>query len=155
INTARSPEKYRDAINHLLSFLNDPATYVKLESGPANVQAPAASINAAGKTSRPDIVREGDGVTVIDLMTHVQLVMADQTKAGPLGMQISTAITKAKAIVLDCRGQETVNKDEADDDYSSYFFDNLLRSVLTQVADRPVTLGFVRYRKHSGYPTQA
>jgi C-terminal processing protease CtpA/Prc len=155
VNAARSPGEYRDAINHLLSFLHDPATHAKLEASIANEQRPAATANTADKTSQTDFIREVDGVTAIRLMPVAQLMWADQTKAGQLTMQLTAALNKAKAVVLDCRGKETGgNDDDTAEDFLSYFFNSLLPDALAQIADGPVMLGSVRYRIHSGYATQ-
>ncbi len=146
VNAARSPEQYRDAINHLLSFLHDPATRAKIEPGE---KPPSAT---PGSATQPDFIREADGVTVITVMSVVRLMMADQTKANQLTLQLPAALSKAKAVVLDCRGEKSDEGDAAD--FSSFYFNQVLRNALSQVADGPVTLGSRRYRVHSGYATQ-
>ena len=120
-----------------------------MEPGEANKKQPPANSKSA---TQPDFIREVNGVTVITVMPLAQLRLADQAKANQLTMQLPAALNKAKAVVLDCRGEKSDEGDLAD--FSSYFFNEALRNALSQMADGPVTLGSKRYRVHSGYATQ-
>lgn len=152
VNGAHSPVEYRGAINHLLSFLHDPATQVKIESNDTLESRPPALTKAADKATPPEFIRVVNGVTIITLMPVAQLMTADRAKAFELIGKLPAALKQAKAVVLDCRGAKTGNEEM--DEYLSFTFTDLLRNTLTQIAEGPVPLGSIRYRIHSGYATQ-
>lgn len=155
VNAARTPEEYAQAVNHMLSFLHDASTYAQVEKEQEKKTAPPAVVtngaNSSTPAAPPDYFHNTDGTLVINLIPLARLEIKDQPGAGRVAEQFFAELKKAKAVVLDARGELT---DEATARLDYYDFVNLLRDLVPMLSETPVTFGSVRYRMHSGYAPQ-
>jgi len=149
VNAAKTPQDYLTAINSILAILDDKNTRAEIESQ----SKPLNQSNPQPVENKTEPVKLEDGVLIIEAMTIAETLASDQSAAQQIYSKISSLMTQAKAVVLDCRRRRDSNEAEAD--YADYFFDNFLRAEVAQLSDKPVRLGSSRYRLHNGYAPQA
>ena len=143
VNSAKTPEEYNAAINHLLSFLNDKNTHAEL------LKEAKTKTGATGeKIDKDRLVRVVDGVLIVEVTGVAEALSQNNSAFNQFREKINQALPQAKAVVLNCRGKEEMN------DYARYFFDLFTRRALTLMLDSNVTLASSRYRIHNGYAPQ-
>lgn len=142
VNSAKTPQEYNAAINHLLSFLNDKNTHAEIVK-----ETKTKTSTPAEKIDKDSLVRVVDGVLIIEVTAVAELLAQDNSALNQFREKINQALPQAKAIVLNCRGKEEMS------DYARFFFDLFTRRALTLV-DSNVTLASSRYRVHNGYAPQ-
>jgi Peptidase family S41 len=142
VNAAKTPAEYNEAINHLLSFLNDPNTRAEV------IKETKTAVSTAKEPSKENLVRVADGVFIIDAAGIAQSFAQDNAAFNQLIEKIGAALPQAKAIVLDCRATDEMGE------FALFYFDLFTRRMLAQILDSTVTLGSSRSRMHSGYATQ-
>ncbi|MGC2236132.1 MAG: S41 family peptidase [Pyrinomonadaceae bacterium] len=144
VNAAKNATEYRAAIGQMLAVLNDKNTFVEIEN--------AVKIDSKINPNKPELVRLSDGVLIIEAMTIGETAAADQSEERAAYQKISSLITQAKAVVLDCRTKNAVKIE--DTEMVSFTFDEVLRNIVAMLTDQPVKLASSRYRMHNGYAPQ-
>ncbi|HLJ54591.1 MAG TPA: S41 family peptidase, partial [Chthonomonadaceae bacterium] len=92
-------------------------------------------------------VRHAGGAIIVDLAAIADAADADAAKGYQLWTQVSSEVSAAKSVVIDCR-------EGADSEGARFYFDMNFRGLVAKLSDRPVTLGAMRYRVHNGYARQ-
>ena len=145
VKAASTTDEYLAALNHLLSFLDDPATRA-IRQAPAEAPpsaAPAAAV-APPAVDEPAIAWPRPDVAVVTARDF--RVYGDQAKIARLS-EILNQAAKAKNLVLDIR---RTDRDEISIYYFSQAFLRLLPSLFSGSVPQPSS----RHRMYSGYPTQ-
>jgi len=138
VNTAKTPEEYRAAVNQMLAVLNDKSTRAEIESEPKK-QTPPADMKA---------VRTENGLLIIDAAQIAKSASENSTLLRGFVSSINESLPNAKGVIFDWRSTSQFGE------FESYYFDLLLRQTLTGMLDSTIVLGSSRHRMHNGYPTQ-
>lgn len=144
VNSAKTPEEYKSAVNYLLASLNDKNTFAENLS--------TNSIQPPQITENRELVRLETGVLIIEAGQIARLSVKDNSKYRENAVKIEQNYPQAKAVIIDLR----VPFYEADEDIESIglFADEFLRNALAKMIDKDVVLGTIRYRMHNGFEPQ-
>ncbi len=164
INAAKTPQDYQAALNQMLALLNDKSTRAEIETesktaSPASTATTAstttttttastATTAASHATTQAKLVRNENGILVIEAARIAQAVTKDISALNGFMTSISQSLPTASGIIVDARSASKATEIEA------YHLDNFLRQSLTAMLDADVVLGASRYRMHDGYATQ-
>jgi len=143
VEAATSTEEYREAVEHLLAFLEDPRSEVvpAEEGSESSGQKP----EEATPTFRP----LDDGVVVVEARDHAGL-LATQKWAGELFTEAFEAAAEAPGVVLDLRPLPGSEPDR----WGQTFVSWVLRRDLPTLLATDVVLPAPRRRMHVGYTRQ-
>lgn len=142
---SRSGEEYQQAVEFMLSFLEDPNTRI-LDMGNGK-ESPAAQEKGGGEFG---CEFTDDNIAIIDL-TDIS-GFADQAAAGKFNKMIAQA-NKAQALIFDLR-QKSLGAAEPDA-MAVYYFNRAFSAAFPQLIAEDIKLPSYRYRMHSGYAPQA
>jgi len=142
---SRSGEEYQQAVEFLLSFLDDPNTRVLKQD---TREKPAASGEKTAVAFGCEF--SDDNIAIISLADISQF--SDPKAAEKFNKMIAEA-DKAKAVVFDLR-QKMPGVSEPDGS-AVYYFGRAFSTAFPQLITDDVKLPSYRYRMHSGYAPQA
>ncbi len=137
VNAAQSAADYREAVNYMLTFLEDPQT--RIADAPSVVR-PAASTAAP----QPLFRLTNDGVAIIAMTDYSQF--SGSNRGEELRKALADA-AQAKGIVLDVRRLAGTDSD-------LYFFMSAFNQSLPMLLEKDLQLASQRHRMYAGYPTQ-
>ncbi len=148
VKAAGTAEEYRKAVDHMLSFLQDPVTRTVTEN---TESAAEGSKDSPAASSVSDLTLRWPKNTVALITVKNYFLFADQDKVAELGRSMNEA-AKADAIVLDLRRQE--RPPSADDGTALFYFGQAFLQGLPALFQGECALPSTRHRVHSGYPPQ-
>ena len=142
VESAGSPEEYRQAIDYLLSFLHDPGTHTVGKPAAAHSDPPAP-----GGAAQPYVRWTNDHVAIVVSNDFGQF--AGNFSKLPVIKKVLDEAIGGKGIVFDLRSHRN-EVDEA----SEWWFVNQFTQAFPAVLDRELVEPAVRSRMYSGYPTE-
>jgi C-terminal processing protease CtpA/Prc len=147
VKGATSPEEYAQAIDHMLSFLGDPATR-RIAS---NFRRPGDEVAASPMASRPQpsIEWPHPDVAIISANDYAAL---DNSPTGrsDLGRLIAEAAAKATSVVFDIRRV----RDEANMGRIGSAVLAAINGQMSRLVKAPIPLPATRFAYHQGYAPQ-
>ena len=142
VESANSPEEYRQALDSMLSVLHDPNTHTVKES-----PAQKAGVDPAAEHPKPQ-VKWVDAETALISATDYEHFVGSSGKGDDLVKAFEETV-KAKTIILDVR-----NQDKRADEDSTFWYSLAFRRAIQVLLDRDVIATSSRSRMYFGYPTQ-
>jgi C-terminal processing protease CtpA/Prc len=148
VNAAKTPQDYQAALNQMLAVLNDKSTRADMENTDLETKIANGSQSAITPTPAAKLVRNENGVLVIEAAHIAQAIAKDISALNAFVTNINQSFPTATGIIVDARSATKATELEA------YYLDLFLRQTLTAMLDTDVVLGSTRYRMHNGYATQ-
>lgn len=143
VKAASSPAEYQAALDHLLSFLDDPATRTMRQETPP--PPPDARSESSGPAvDEPSLLWPRPDVALLAATDLRQF--SDPAKVSRLPGLFEQA-SKASAIIFDIRRNDQ-------DESSIYYFSRAFLQSLPSLFSGNIPLPSSRHRMYSGYPTQ-
>jgi C-terminal processing protease CtpA/Prc len=143
VKAASSPAEYQAALDHLLSFLDDPSTRTMRQEAPPS--SPGAKSESAGPAvDEPSLRWPRPDVALLSATDYRQF--SDPARVGRLPGLFEQA-SKANAIIFDIRRTDQ-------DESSIYYFSRAFLQSLPSLFPGNIPLPSSRHRMYSGYPTQ-
>ena len=149
VEEARSPEDFRRAVDHMLSFLKDPATHtLPLEPPPvaaAPTSAPGEPVEVRAETIK------GRRIVIVAATRWEAFGGGLRSSGGPLAVAFKRC-ADADGIVLDLRRLPADRSlSGGEQDRGAWWFPSQLRNDVSVLLKSDLTLGTSRGRFHSGY----
>jgi C-terminal processing protease CtpA/Prc len=144
VESADSTNDYRQAIDFMLSFLNDPSTHTTEATSAAENKPPSGQ--PAG-LAQPH-VKWIDAQTALIVANDYSYFAGSFQKVADF-TKVFGEVIKAKTIILDTRDREK----DADED-STFWYTMAFRETFPALLNRDVATASLRSRMFSGYPTQ-
>lgn len=142
VESAKSTEDYREAIDFMVSFLKDPSTHTSQQFSAGEKPTPPPS-----GPPQP-YVKWIDHETALIVANDYAHFAGSFQKAADL-TKVFKEVSEAKTIILDTRDRDK----DADED-STFWFTAAFRETFPVLLDRDVVAASLRSRMFSGYPTQ-
>lgn len=146
VEAAETAEEYRQAVEHLLSFLDDPATRVVEEEDDAEEDD--------GETPEPrfpEVRRLDEGFVVVAANDYQGMAATQKWRGGLFEEAFQVIGDDARGVVLDLRRESPPGDG---DSFVVAFVANSLRIDLWPLLAEQVILPAPRRRMYSGYPPQ-
>jgi C-terminal processing protease CtpA/Prc len=145
VRKASTPEEYRAAVNHMLSFLKDPATQAIRPNPPAETKPGAAARPGSG--AKGELTWPEKGIALLSARSH--LLFTDPAKSDEFIKLVAKA-AQEKTVILDLRRTDGNSEDES----TSYYLADAVQRALAAVLSGEIALPTTRHLMYSGYPTQ-
>lgn len=148
VKASVTAEDYRKAVDHMLSFLQDPMTRT-VEGNAVSAAEGIKDISAVSSAGEITLQWPKDSVALITVKNY--FLFTNPEKAAELARDMNDA-SKADTIILDIRRKEM--PPAGDDATALFYFSQAFLQGLPALFQGECALPSTRHRVHSGYPPQ-